>query len=85
MPKTTTTLDVARGWITDFGAIMSILDEPDDEKGLLSFDTMDEVLTYLSNRYDPYHITITQAPMKRLFNVWLPPWADALGPEGEKW
>lgn len=85
MHKTTNMLDVARGWITEFGAIMSILDEPDDEKSLLSFDTMDEVLNYLSNRYDTYHITIEQAPMKRLFTVWQSPWQDALGSEGEKW
>jgi len=85
MPNTTNNLDVARGWITDFGAIMSILDEPDDAVGLVSFDTMDEVLTYLSARYDSYHITVSQAPMKRLFNVWLNPWTSATGPDGEPW
>ena len=84
MPRTANGLDIAHGYITDFGVDITMTDEAPDRR-VLGFDTIDEVLTYLSSRYDTYNITVTQAPMRRNFTVWQLPWLDARGPEGETW
>ena len=84
MSKTANGLDIAHGYITDFGVVLTITDNA-PEHDLLGFDSMDETLTYLSGRYDTYNITVTQAPMRRNFTVWYLPWISARGPEGETW
>ena len=84
MPRTVNGLDIAHGYITDFGVLLTMTDEGTDQD-MLGFDSMDETLTYLSGRYDTFNITVTQAPMRRNFTVWHLPWLDARGPEGETW
>lgn len=80
----TATLDVAKGTIDSLGIMLMWTTDPADTD-LLSFDSFDEVLTYLNGKMDSFNITFEQGNHKRLFTVWEAPWNDAPGPKGEQW